>query len=433
MDKATKPKPRNQSRALAIHAKTLELLAAEVDDQDSPLTHKHARTDPQGQIQYGDPVGVSVDEPVARPCPSTTHEIVRRGFLAQSMSMMEKDLSKGKIMEVDMSHLPTRFKHVTSLGQVYTEEIITARLETLGGRIYKGWSVENIEVAGNSIEEEAKTKAEGRPERTEDTATPNRPVAVTLINGDGVTAQVRCCLIVGADGSHSIVREKAGIAFEGGRWNETFLNADVVVRDPTWPFDQISGERNGRRGGMNVVSEHGALMMIPLAGGGVRLAAATGLEEINRSIQEFRRRRAAKDHTITPTTLGTNDADALIDDSQKQDRGGHLVETVELGADKIQTVLDLLGPNVEQDAVTKEKPNDILKIVWTSAYHVAHRIASSMFKADARTVLIGDACHTHSPVGGQGLNAGVVDALQLSNIVSTLACPPDFCDCEIHL
>ncbi|MCO5610415.1 hypothetical protein L7F22_064652 [Adiantum nelumboides] len=297
-------------------------------------------------------------------------------------------MSKGKIMGVDMSGLPSRFRHVTSLGQIYTEEIIAARFETLGGQIYKGWSVEDVTVS-------------------QDKAEAQRPVTVTLTNEDGVEVKVRCCLIIGADGSHSVVREKAGIAFEGGRWNETFLNADVVVRDPSWPFSQASGERNGRRGGMNVVSEDGALMMIPLAGGGLRLAAVTGLEEIDRSIEDVRRRS-------TKQTA----SDVLVDDNQKQDRGGHLVETIDLGADKVQTVLDLLGPTVEADAETKEKPSDITKIVWTSAYHVAHRIASEMFKAEARTVVIGDACHTHSPMGGQGLNAGVTDALQLSQIVS---------------
>lgn len=388
VERSTAPKPRNQSRALAIHARTLELLADEIDDQDSPLTHTHARTDAQGNIQYGDAVGVSVDEPIERPCRSATHEIVRRGFLAMSMSMWERDMSKGKIMGVDMSGLPSRFRHVTSLGQIYTEEIIAARYETLGGQIHKGWSVEDVTVSRDEAEAQ-------------------RPVTVTLTNEDGVEAKVKCCLIVGADGSHSVVREKAGIAFEGGRWNETFLNADVVVRDPSWPFSQASGERNGRRGGMNVVSEDGALMMIPLAGGGLRLAAVTGLEEIDRSIEDTRR-RANKQTT----------SDVLVDDNQKQDRGGHLVETIDLGADKVQTVLDLLGPTVEADAETKEKPSDITKIVWTSAYHVAHRIASEMFKAEARTVVIGDACHTHSPMGGQGLNAGVTDALQLSKIVS---------------
>jgi hypothetical protein len=49
---------------------------------------------------------------------------------------------------------------------------------------------------------------------------------------------------------------------------------------------------------------------------------------------------------------------------------------------------------------------------WFSTYHVHHRVADH-FRA-GRAFLLGDAAHVHSPVGGQGMNTGVGDAINLA-------------------
>jgi 2-polyprenyl-6-methoxyphenol hydroxylase-like FAD-dependent oxidoreductase len=49
---------------------------------------------------------------------------------------------------------------------------------------------------------------------------------------------------------------------------------------------------------------------------------------------------------------------------------------------------------------------------WFSTYHVHHRVASRF--RDRRAFLLGDAAHIHSPVGGQGMNTGISDAINLS-------------------
>jgi hypothetical protein len=49
---------------------------------------------------------------------------------------------------------------------------------------------------------------------------------------------------------------------------------------------------------------------------------------------------------------------------------------------------------------------------WFSTYHVHHRVAAR-FRA-GRTFLLGDAAHIHSPVGGQGMNTGIGDAVNLA-------------------
>ena len=52
------------------------------------------------------------------------------------------------------------------------------------------------------------------------------------------------------------------------------------------------------------------------------------------------------------------------------------------------------------------------RVNWFSTYHVHHRVASSF--AHGRAFIVGDAAHIHSPVGGQGMNTGIGDAINLA-------------------
>jgi 2-polyprenyl-6-methoxyphenol hydroxylase-like FAD-dependent oxidoreductase len=54
----------------------------------------------------------------------------------------------------------------------------------------------------------------------------------------------------------------------------------------------------------------------------------------------------------------------------------------------------------------------IAKVNWFSTYRVHHRTATRF--RDGRVFLLGDAAHIHSPVGGQGMNTGIGDAVNLA-------------------
>ncbi|PGH02153.1 hypothetical protein AJ80_08915 [Polytolypa hystricis UAMH7299] len=52
------------------------------------------------------------------------------------------------------------------------------------------------------------------------------------------------------------------------------------------------------------------------------------------------------------------------------------------------------------------------KVNWFSTYHVHHRVADQFRKG--RAFIVGDAGHIHSPAGGQGMNTGIGDAINLA-------------------
>jgi hypothetical protein len=55
---------------------------------------------------------------------------------------------------------------------------------------------------------------------------------------------------------------------------------------------------------------------------------------------------------------------------------------------------------------------DVQRVNWFSTYRVHHRVADHFGKGCA--FLLGDAAHIHSPVGGQGMNTGIGDAVNLA-------------------
>lgn len=74
---------------------------------------------------------------------------------------------------------------------------------------------------------------------------------------------------------------------------------------------------------------------------------------------------------------------------------GHLLTWDDVG----KTAIERVGVRVEQ-------------VNWFSTYHVHHRVADHFRRG--RAFLLGDAAHVHSPVGGQGMNTGIGDAVNLA-------------------
>jgi 2-polyprenyl-6-methoxyphenol hydroxylase-like FAD-dependent oxidoreductase len=73
---------------------------------------------------------------------------------------------------------------------------------------------------------------------------------------------------------------------------------------------------------------------------------------------------------------------------------------------------DTLTFNDVSDRAIKHLKVDVQKVNWFSTYHVHHRVTDHFRKGGA--FLLGDAAHIHSPAGGQGMNTGIGDAINLA-------------------
>jgi 2-polyprenyl-6-methoxyphenol hydroxylase-like FAD-dependent oxidoreductase len=101
--------------------------------------------------------------------------------------------------------------------------------------------------------------------------------------------------------------------------------------------------------------------------------------------------------------------DFLIVFPMKGDRRARLVGTVR---DEMEERREDLSWDDVSKRVIEWISIDVTSVNWFSTYRVHHRVAN-YFRKD-RVFLLGDAAHIHSPVGGQGMNTGIGDAVNLA-------------------
>ncbi|MFG2061813.1 FAD-dependent oxidoreductase [Micromonospora sp. NPDC048871] len=133
-------------------------------------------------------------------------------------------------------------------------------------------------------------------------------------------------------------------------------------------------------------------------------------------------------------------ADVLMDSTMSREgasiflaRGGPLV-WVPLPGDQVRLVATVTDPPAEPDAAYLQRildergpaarPDRVREVLWSSRFRQHQRVAET-FRAGP-ILLAGDSGHVHSPAGGQGMNLGIRDAIDLGEtLAEVLAGGPD--------
>jgi len=184
----------------------------------------------------------------------------------------------------------------------------------------------------------------------------SRVIATLIGENKGTESICESRYIVGCDGARSTVRHSIGTKYEGDTYAPVFYIADVQTDAKDSPL--YNGEAH------LMFAEDKFNLVVPFA-------------------QERRIR-----------LIGT--AVAKENENQSDMPNSHPELTLE-------SVL----PDIKKTTgLTVENTN------WFSTYRCHHRVAENFRRG--RAFLVGDAAHIHSPVGGQGMNTGIMDAINLA-------------------
>jgi 2-polyprenyl-6-methoxyphenol hydroxylase-like FAD-dependent oxidoreductase len=185
--------------------------------------------------------------------------------------------------------------------------------------------------------------------------------ATLFCEADGNSTTHEASYIVGCDGAHSVVRHEIGAKYEGETYKPLLYIADIEGED-----DKLF---NGE--GHLLLTNKTFNLMVPYNKEvHARLIGTTDLSnDENPGLGS-----PDHDHTIT------------FEDVRPQ--------------------------------ISKAMHIEIKKVNWFSTYRSHHRIADKFRKN--RAFLVGDAAHIHSPVGGQGMNTGIMDSINLAWKLATV-------------
>jgi 2-polyprenyl-6-methoxyphenol hydroxylase-like FAD-dependent oxidoreductase len=127
-------------------------------------------------------------------------ELTRRGMNLAKFALRDRDRT---LLKLRFDRLPSRYAEILMLPQDETEAVLQERLVTLGGSVHWNTTVSSVEKHGDGH-------------------------VARLITPDGERV-VQARFVIGADGMQSIVRQSAGIGFEGETYAGSFVLADITM------------------------------------------------------------------------------------------------------------------------------------------------------------------------------------------------------------
>ncbi|KAB8228158.1 putative phenol monooxygenase [Aspergillus alliaceus] len=293
-------------------------------------------------------------------------EILNDGCHMEEVAFWNPSANKEEIIErtsiIPDVAVPARYQHEVTIHQGRIERI----LETDLLRYSKRGIQRNTKLLDARIDE---------------AGDPEFPVVADL-DTDGRRTTVRAKHLVGADGAHSMVRRCMGLRLVGESMDHIWGVVDLVV-DTDFPDIR-------RRCAIH--SPAGSVMVIP------RERIATG-DYLTRLYVQVPEETMPDPDQIPVDGTATPKVDA------RARRGKVTLESI------FQYAEDAFKPFYI-------RPKENGAVDWWAAYQIGQRVSNNFTVKDSkginRVFIVGDACHTHSPKAGQGMNVSMMDSYNLA-------------------
>lgn len=291
-----------------------------------------------------------------------TDNIVKHGNLLQKMRLNETDL-KGNgqvIATIPIDSIPI-YHGMRTQAQWQTEEMLQWHLETLPD-LHRG--------ANRTM------RVERQMEFLKITENAVGSVKCQVRNNaTGVVETITAKFLIGADGGRSSIRKCAGFSFEGEVTNEYFFALHAALDNYVGDFEAM--DTFFSRG--DDPDAPGFAFTMPMPDGGFLITCDLDLDQQEKWV------------------------------TGELDRNG-------LPILKQPEAKDIIGILRQRGCGTNLTLREG-SVKWVSHFRVQSRLAN--FYRQGQVFIAGDACHCHSPLGGQGMNMGFLDAKNLAWKVAT--------------
>jgi 2-polyprenyl-6-methoxyphenol hydroxylase-like FAD-dependent oxidoreductase len=280
-----------------------------------------------------------------------TDAVVARGHRTPAVNLWVKGARAARMLFENVGADLTPYPFLHMFPQDAHEQLLVERLQAFGVSVERSTELLGFEDTGDRVIASLRRLIPNRAGTTDAWETGGAATPVQE-GGTQPDAAETCeaAWIAGCDGARSVVRDVIGTGFPGGTYRQLFYVADVETEGPT-----ANGELHID------LDEADFLAVFPLA-------------------------------------------DPVGDSARVR-----LIGTVrDERADRADT---LAFEDVSDRAIRNLKVS-VRQVNWFSTYHVHHRVTEHF--RDGRAFLLGDAAHIHSPAGGQGMNTGIGDAINLA-------------------
>ncbi|KAK0460899.1 uncharacterized protein EV420DRAFT_164439 [Desarmillaria tabescens] len=285
--------------------------------------------------------------------------IISKGMIGKGM-MFKRNTASFAMAEMEELTAYTRFPYVLFVPQYSVEEVLNAKLCEFGAQVVR--PLRAVTMKG----------CKGY-----------HGLEVSFETGEVIRARY----VIGADGKQSTVRRLAGISYtEPDSIAVQDSVAQLVIADVVFsPSKEAHISKSYLTGN---VSPAGVFLTIPMA---PQPDPVTGEDE-----------DVVKIIFNVPRSSGPPPSNPSLS--------------------YIQEHINMQGPpHLSSDSAVNPHPVRITKIVWSTRYKLSSAVAEQFVKRihnedgslGGTVIVIGDAGHTHSPMGGQGMNLGLRDAILL--------------------